>query len=543
MRISASGLFRGKRSRFLTVLISAAAVTAAAVIVCGVLLFLRERDFAASSERDFVISVISSHREELDGMLTGYINENITGYEDRDTVLKELLGFTPETLSYIRTENSTDSAPEYDICHEDRHILTVTLSRGKSFSGFDSWSVSDISLPADGGPAYPVTVSVPHGAALTVNGKTAASAPEKTAYSALTVFEEGLSDEYCCDSYALGRFFGAPDVAAELDGTWLGPPQGSGGTLSFRYPQSMTEVCGFTVPYGADVTVNGIAPGGDFIAETGIKYRYLTRFEENLTGIPTSVTYQISGLFRTPEISVAYNGTPLEQENGIYRLPDSETKTVTVLAPADATVKINGVAAGKGEITSARAELPILEGVSGYAKDRPYLVEYTVSGLLSDPAVAAVLKGGKPLEADPRESSEGKIVFLPQKTASAPPDRDKVTVKAFAVYYLKYILGGSANANVNFRNVSDMTPAKTPAYNRLRALLPGVRDSAAAKNLKTGTPVYSEYTKYTSSAFSATVTLPYTATVNGSTVEGSITMKILYVFSGNIRRVVNFIVY
>ena len=134
-------------------------------------------------------------------------------------------------------------------------------------------------------------------------------------------------------------------------------------------------------------------------------------------------------------------------------------------------------------------------------------------------------------------------MFLPQKTASAPPDRDKVTVKAFAVYYLKYILGGSANANVNFRNVSDMTPAKTPAYNRLRALLPGVRDSAAAKNLKTGTPVYSEYTKYTSSAFSATVTLPYTATVNGSTVEGSITMKILYVFSGNIRRVVNFIVY
>ena len=74
MRISASGLFRGKRSRFLTVLISAAAVTATAVIVCGVLLFLRERDFAASSERDFVRSVISSHREELDGMLTGYRN-------------------------------------------------------------------------------------------------------------------------------------------------------------------------------------------------------------------------------------------------------------------------------------------------------------------------------------------------------------------------------------------------------------------------------------------------------------------------------------
>ena len=542
MGISISRLFRGKRSRMMTALISAAAVIIAAIIVCGVLLFIRERDFAASSERDFVRSVISSHREEIDGMLTGYINENITEYEDRDTVLNELLGFTPETLSYIRTENSTDSAPEYDICRDGRHILTVTLSRGKSFSGFDSWSVFGISLPSDGGPAYPMIVSVPHGAVVTVNGITA-SDPEKTAYSALTVFEAGLSDEYYCDSYALGRFFGTPDVSAELDGKWLGSPQNSGGTLSFLYPQSMTEVCGFTVPYGADVTVNGIAPGGDFIAETGIKYRYLTRFEENLTGIPTSVTYQISGLFRAPEISVTYNGTPLEQENGIYRLPDSETKTITILAPADATVKINGVAVGKGEITSERAEIPVMEGVSGYAKDRQYLVEYTVSGLLSDPAVAAVLKGGKPLEADPRDSSAGKIVFLPQKTATEPPDKDKVTVKAFASYYLKYILGGADNANVNFRNVSDMTPAKTPAYDRLRALLPGVRDSAAAKNLKTGTPVYSEYTKYTSSAFSATITLPYTVTVNGNTVEGSITMKVLYVFSGNIRRVVNFIVY
>ena len=526
----------------MTIFLAAAAAAVIAMIVCAVLLTVRRHDFAASAERDFVISAVTSRRGQIDEMLTAYVNDNITEYENAGTVLDGLLGFSPETLSYIRAEGCSDDAPEYSVCFGESQLFTVTLERGKSFSGFDSWDVSEISLPADGGPSYPVTVSVPHGAEVSVNG-IIASEPENAAYPALTVFETELSDEYYCDSYSLGRFFGIPNITAELDGVWLGSPQIENGGYSFPYPQSLTQVCGFTVPYGADVTVNGISPGSGFICETGVKYSYLTRFEENLTGIPTCITYQITGLFREPSVSVTYNGIPLEQENGNYRLPDSETGSVTVLAPADATVSINGVALGKGEMTSSRAEIPIMEGVSGYAKDREYLVEYTVSGLLSTPAVSAVLKGGRALEADPRDSASGRIVFLPQKTASEPPDKDKVTVKAFATYYLKYILGGADNANSTFRTVSDMTPAKTPAYTKLRALLPSVKDSSAARNLKIGTPVYSEYTGYTASAFSATVTLPYTVTVNGEIMEGSLTVKVLYVFSGNIRRVVNFIVY
>lgn len=526
----------------MTLLIAASAVIVAAIIACTVLLFIRERDFKASSEREFVRSVISSERTEIDGMLTEYVEKNITEYEDRKEVLDSLLGFTPDTLKYIRSENCPDSSPEYSVCSGERHILTVTLKRGKSFSGFDSWELAGISLSPEGELASPVTVTAPHGAVVTVNGKTA-SAPEKTAYSALTAFEADLSEKYYCDSYSLGLFFSTPDVSAALDGARLGSPRVTEGVLAFSYPQSMTEVCGFTVPYGAEVKINGITPDRSCIAATGVKYRYLTRFEENLTGIPTSVTYQISGLFRTPEITVTYNGISLEEEDGVYRLPESETVTVTILAPADATVKINGVAAGKGEVTSDRAELPIMEGVSGYARDREYLVAYTVSGLLSHPAVTATLKGGKTIEADPRDSSDGRIVFLPPKTSTEPPDKDKVTVKAFATYYLKYILGGSAGANTNYRNATDMTPAKTPAYEKLKSLLPGVRASEAAGNLKIGTPQYTEYTAYTKSAFSATVTVPYTATVNGIREEGSLTIKVLYVFSGNIRRVVNFIVY
>lgn len=537
-----SKLFRGKRSRMMTVFISVAAVSFAALLACAVLLHIREKDFAADSERGYVISVISSRLDEIDGMLTDYVNASITEYENADSVLSELLAFTPDTLSYIRTSDCSDDRPVYWICSGERHIITVTLERGSSFSGFYSWKVSDISLPSDGGPAYPVTISAPHGALVTVNGKIAAES-QKSDYSLLTVFEVKLSDEYYCDSYSLGKLFSVPTVTAELDGIWLSSPQISDGNIFFTYPQSMTEVCSFTVPYGADVTVNGITPDDKFILETGVKYRYLTRFEENLSGARTCTSYQITGLFRTPEISVTYNGTPLEESNGDYRLPDSETETITILAPANATVKINGVALGSGEITSERAEIPIMEGVSGYAKNREYLIEYTVSGLLASPSVSAVMKGESSLNADVNESSEGRIVFLPPKTSTEPPKSDKVTVKAFASIYLKYLLGGSGNVNTSFRNVTDMTPSKTPAYNKLKALLPSVRESTAVKNLKIGTPVYSEYTKYTSSSFSATITLPYTYTVNGETEEDSITMKILYIFSGNIRRIVNFTVY
>lgn len=540
--MSISRLFCGKRTRMLTVLTVTVCLAIAAIITCCILLFVRERDFAASSERDYVRSVMSSERSEIEKLLTDYVKKNITEYEDEKEVLASLLDFTPDALKYIRSDDCSDGSPEYGVFSGERQLLTVTLKRGVSFSGFDSWETADIALPPEGTLASELTVRAPHGAVVTVNGK-AATDPVKTAYSALTVFEAALSEEYYCDSYSMGTFFGTPEIIAALDGKPLASPRSADGILEFSYPNGMTEICCFTVPYGAEVTVNGVAPDRSFISETGIKYSYLTRFESALTGIPTAVTYQISGLFRTPDVSVTYNGAPLEQENGVYRLPTSETLTVTILAPADAAVKINGVAAGSGEITSDRAEIPIMEGVSGYARGREYLVEYTVSGLLTRPAVTATLKGGKTLEADPRDSVDGRIVFLPPKTSTEPPDKDKVTVKAFATYYLKYVLGGASGANTNYRNATDMTPSKTPAFEKLRTLLPGVRASSAAEGLKLGMPQYSEYTEYTKSAFSATVTLPYTVTVNGKTEEGSLTIKILYVFSGNIRRVVNFIVY
>lgn len=119
------------------------------------------------------------------------------------------------------------------------------------------------------------------------------------------------------------------------------------GIIRFSYPPSATAVFSLTVPYGSSVTINGILAESEYITENGLKYPFLTRFEEKLTGLPSALTYQIVGLFRTPQISVTYNGVPLEASGkNCYRLPSDMTKSYKIYAPSDAVVKLNGVSLG-----------------------------------------------------------------------------------------------------------------------------------------------------------------------------------------------------
>ena len=245
-----------------------------------------------------------------------------------------------------------------------------------------------------------VVLEVPHGAFATMNGiELDPASADPAPYHALSSFEASLAEQIYCDRYALGTFFLPPAPNVVLDGNRLRAETVVEGTLRYGYPTTATSMATITVPYGAVVTLNGIPLTDNHRVASGIPYPFLTRFEENIPGLTSSVVFQISGLFAEPEVVVTYNGSTLVPKEGTYTyyLPSDMTRDVVIAAPSYAIVKLNGSTLSGAEISAEGLQLPIMEGVSGYAKDRPYLTEYTVKGLLTEPTVSATDKNGRAL--------------------------------------------------------------------------------------------------------------------------------------------------
>ncbi len=526
---------------------AAAVLFALLVILACVALILRQEEFRLSSDyaymKEFLAREDNAALREAGLPLLEKINE----YEDEEQVRERLSALlSPEKLTFARQEDCPADAPLYTVYSDGRVFFTVRLARaGSTLSGFERWRIDGISIAEDSEIGVPVRIEAPKGASVTVNGITLPDEERSGSvpYGGLSKFEASLSDTVCCDLYEPGIFFFPPDVDAVLDGRRLLLTGQENGVYRFSYPASAAGVFSLTVPYGAEVTVNGIAADSSDVAGTGLPYPFLTRFERDLPGITGSTVYRISGLFEEPEITVTYNGIPLRgDKRGNYRLPEEKTQRYTVYAPSDAVVRLNGIAVGAPEITAEQVEIPILDGLTNYAKKRPYLTEYTVTGLLRAPEITATDSSGRKLTPALRYSEGNTVTFL-CASEPAPPEKDIITLRAFARYYIQYLYGGSRNTNGNYGNITDMTPGKSPAFEKLRDAYSEIARTEPRRNIRFGTAEYREFISYADSAYSCIVTLPFTSEADGEELEETLVIEILYVFSGSIRRVVNYTVW
>ncbi len=531
-------------------LFSFGAMAATVILCCLFLLSGRQKDFLSSSDYEFITSYLAGEeRKEITSFTEAFVGENLTPFEEREEVEKALSdSLSPSRLSVSRDGAYTPDAPIYTVYSDGKEILTVALkSAGKTKTGFEKWKIESVGFSSPSALKTDLAVEVPHGAVLTVNGQEAGESlrlPETVNCPALSEFEQSLSSRICCDRYELGSFFLSPDVSAVLEGYRLRQPlPDKDGVLRFSYPAAYISTLLLTVPQGATVKVNGL-PVPDSYVTGNTSYPFLSRYEATLSDVALSRVYQLSGLFEEPTVEVEYGGVLLspEEGSGLYRLPEDSLKKITVVAPDYASVKLNGIPLSHAEITSEGADLPLLEGVTSYAKKRPHLVEYTVTGLFRDPTVTAVNAEGSALATDGFRTTEDRIFFL-HTTEPGPPDKDTVTLRSFARYYVSFLYGGGANLNANYSRVTDMTPSSSQAFTKLKAQYSTLRNSPAGKNITYGDPVYRDYAVIASSAYSCTVVLPYSFEREGTVEEGTLTMEILYVFSGSIRRVVNFIVH
>ncbi len=533
---------RRSRPLLLGAILSGIALLAVALLT--VLLVLHRQEYRAPSDRAFVKTLIDEAGEDdFFRLALPYLEENLSDYEELTAVKATYQDrLAPSQITFARADGYTETSPVYILYAGGRETFLLTLvAESHGLSGKARWAVGSLTVSPHCALGYDVSMEVPHGALLTVNGVSlSAEKAEQVPYHALSELEASLSDTYYCDRYTVGRIFLEPDVSVVLDGVRLQPSELDGTTLRFDYPSSYTASYSYTVPYGTTVTLNGIPLSAQYLVSSGVPYPYLTRFEADLPDAARSVVYQVTGLFREPTVTVAYGDVILTRvENGRYALPESASKTVTICAPDYATVKLNGVSLGKSEMVGVRFDVPILAGVTNHAKERPLMIRYQVTGLLDDPVITATDKNGKPLTISVYDSNEEETVFACSE-GEEMPDKELLTVRTFAKAYLKYAYSASSGLSSNYSAVVSMTPSKTPAYTALKAEYKALQNATVHKSIKFGDVKLLHYYPISETAYAAVVEVPFTAKVNGETQAFTITMEILCVYSGNIRRVVNY---
>lgn len=487
--------------------------------------------YVSSLDRDRLLSI---SRDHLEGKLSPLEDKG-----EADAALQRLL--RDGTLTLTISEAHKASSPRFSVFLDGRYCFELTVKRKLLTFGGTRWRIGKLYVPEDSELARELTVQAPKGASLTVNGREIErSEADPVPYYGLSELEKGLGEEIYSESYSLGRFLTAPDVVVTFEGKRLSADTLEGNVLRYPYPSSMISAYTVTVPYGSTVKVNGITLDRSYLVDQGVSYPFLTRFEEGITGLPTSVVYQLSSLFAEPEVNVTYGTHTLEDGGDLcFLLPEELRRTVTVLAPSYATVKLNGYTLSGGELEASGIQLPIMEGVTSHAKVRPYLNKYVVEGLLREGTLAAFDASGRPLEVSTYYSTPEQVVFCCTRSSSMP-EKEKLTLRTFGREYVEYVYNGSNNLAANYKDITAMTPGSSTAYYALHGLYKSLYNAPRYKSISVGTVEFLEYYPYTSTSMSVIMKVPFTATLDGVRYQFTVTMDVLYIYSGQIRRIVNY---
>lgn len=527
-------------------------ITVLFVCVTGIFLFSANRiGFENISDRACAEEfILSDDNSVFQSLVEQRISALISDFENKEAVMNDMLyALVPERLSFYKADEYTANHPVYNVFSDNNHFFTVSLSKEKGIlSLFGKWVVSDVSVSNDCEMGNEFYIEVPCGATVKVNETLLDDSylySEKSDYFALIEFEQGLSHKYTSDIYCIGTIFNPSSlkITAFLNGAELTCTEESSSSVKFRYPLEYTSVYNFTVPLGADVKVNGIALSNDYIINGEAEYPFLSRFEKNTKNSQKAVTYQISGLFNKPEILVFYNGIALETygNRGSYKIPDEMTHSFKILVPQNSKVKINGVVLEASEITNSKVDFPLLSEISDYIKNREYMTEYTIHGLLSPPDISAENSQGLNLLLNERLSSENVYFFISPNLSISKKDQD--FLEDFSKKYITYVYEGAKNIAENYYSVADMTVGKSPAFNQIRKLYKDLQSTETKTDINFGNIVFGEYTKYSENSFSCIMNLTFSYNSEGKTLTESISFEVLYIYYGNSQKIIDFNLY
>ena len=320
------------------------------------------------------------------------------------------------------------------------------------YSYFDGLSFAD------------VTVYVPTGATLTINGeKIGAEIPVAERSSAVYpgVSRGERKGTVVCDTYVFDCLYYVPELSAALNGQELELHRDDEShTYWFAYPAEMTHSITVTVPAEVDAYVGDALLTEDWAARELIDGE-LGSLDDGGTGtLPKLAVWTVDGLFGETDVRAEMDGTALTllSENGhnyVFDTPAACTYTVTMLYPQGCTVKLNGrdlpqnstvVPASVrdfagGSTAFGSFDLTYVDTEKGTA---PHFAKAVATGFLARPNVEVY--SGSVLLAPAGELSERyrvRVEYDISSSAVLPADAEAASsAVAFFRQYVRYLCDG-----------------------------------------------------------------------------------------------------
>lgn len=189
---------------------------------------------------------------------------------------------------------------------------------------------------------------------------------------------------------------------------------------------AQSESIRILVPEEVVPTVNGIALSEAAVSNQALNYEDMNDYESRFEHKLLRREYSVSGLYQLPEVEA--EGARLIAVEGncwSYEPPDARSHSLSISAPSDATVCVDGVTLDAALIT-ARESVPVdVELSESLRSSLPAYSRYELSGLYSAaPAVTVTAADGTVLSGNRDEN--GLLSYTPSTQEAPEPEIEKL---------------------------------------------------------------------------------------------------------------------
>lgn len=443
-----------KKSRFWKIY---ASVVAAALVLSGIALAVFY-DYIRVYERSQPLHAVEEYaaaltETDLDALVCAAAANIDAPYESEDTVRSaclDALSELPRELS-CEPDRSAAGGTFYRILRGGTPVVSVTLEADRNMRyGFTRWRVAEARfLPAElHAGKIERTVYAPTEAEVRVNGVllSATDARETTITDSLANPFESAPGAAVFE-YSITGLYAEPEISCTLGGIECAA-DGHGDAVFFLLPDTALLNCTFTVPSGAQITLNGV-PLTD-LYRTGQEIAYpAVGIEAVAAGIPTESVYAVPRFHSLPVVAGTFEGVPLAftQSGTDFRAeyPPSLLYSCRITVPVGSEVTMRGVSCTPYRTGTAEAYPGLFDGDAGM----PLLDVYELSGLYLPTADVAAVYMGETLPVS--ASEEGKCTHYAALYPSTDAPAAEERALAFARDYFTYVSSGYRNTDENLQ--------------------------------------------------------------------------------------------
>lgn len=470
-----------------------------------------------AEDRNELIKLAKKH---LDGVLSPYENKEKAYEKVEETINTAVAVVSEEDGVYTVRLNGTPSFTA--------EVREGSLGKTAELTSFLIWNENTV-------------VEAPKGASVTLNGKTLKGGRD-VPYRLVSEYEVPGENSLRADSYDVGVLVFPPMLDASLNGETLDPPVTDGNVISFRYPDGELIDITVTVPVGTELIVNGTRVT-DVSARTLVPYPGLTKYEAGISDKFTAYSQNLGCFCSEPQILAFYNGDLLSDTDGNYEylIPSGKAgEECVIFAPAEATVRVNGISLGSDEIVESKIENAVLVGAEEYVSDIRYMTKYSVSGLFYEPDITCTLADGSEIEKDPYRC-HGNVTYFHKTPYSDIPEEAKKDLTSIVKTFCKYYTNGLTSLTPNYNASVGRTARNSPAYLKLKADYKKLYKAPSYVNITpTADITFEDFIDYGNGYYSVTGVYSFTAKGSGVVYTFSDHIEILYRLKGTTRSVISF---